>query len=185
MEGVSRRNGLYGFEFLEEDQRRVPERKRYEVKALWQRQHEIINLAARGMKQTEIADILNITPACVSDTLNSQLGQMKLSEIRKARDDDAKKFNEKIRVLTNKALNKYHEIFDNEDGNATVEQQRRVADTVLLELSGLRAPTRVQSESISYRLTPEEFREFLKRGTKACEDAGKPIQIPEELKEIQ
>ena len=99
MEGVQTRRGLYGFEFRDVDLRRTSKdmpRKRYEIKALWQRSHEIINLAARGYKQSDIADILNISEACVSMTLNSELGQKKLADIRIVRDEDAKKIQKKF-----------------------------------------------------------------------------------------
>ena len=117
MEGVQTRKGLYGFEYRDVDKRRVPEgeeRKNYDVKQLWQRNHEIVNLGARGFKNVEIAEILGITPVTVSNTLNGKLGELKLSELRQARDNEAKKVCEKIRVLTNKALQTYHDIFDDE-----------------------------------------------------------------------
>ena len=94
MEGIQTREGLYGFDYREVDLRRVADReekKTYNIKALWQRSHEIINLAAQGYKNTDIAEILGVTPACVSLTLNSELGQKKLSDIRQDRDADAKK----------------------------------------------------------------------------------------------
>jgi len=186
MEGVQTRNGLYGFEFRDVDLRRTPEnepRKRYEIKALWQRSHEIINLAARGFKQSDIADILNISEACVSMTLNSELGQKKLAEIRDVRDEDAKKTAEKIRVLTNKAIETYHEIFDNEDGAATIKDRKEVADTILLELSGLRAPTRIQSSNISLTLSTEEIEAFKARGAKAAKEMGEVIDVNQETKD--
>lgn len=187
MEGVQTRNGLYGFEFRDVDQRRTPEdapRKQYEIKALWQRSHEIINLAARGYKGTDIAEILNISEACVSMTLNSELGQKKLAEIRNVRDEDAKKTSEKIRILTAKAIETYHEIFDNEDGAATLKDRKDVADTVLLELSGLRAPTKIQSSTINMTLTSEEIEAFKNRGTKAAKESGfGPIDITPEVKD--
>jgi predicted transcriptional regulator len=178
MEDVQTRNGLYGFDFREVDLRRVAEgeeKKTYNIKALWQRSHEIINLAARGFKGTDIAEILGITPACVSLTLNSDLGQKKLSEIREVRDEEAKKTSEKIRVLTAKAIQTYHEIFDNEDGAATLRDRKDVADTVLLELSGLRAPTKIQSTNIS--LTAAEIEAFKTRGLKAAQESGMTIDI--------
>ena len=48
MEGVETRNGLYGFEFRDVDLRRAAEgeRKSYDIKQLWQRNHEILNLVA-------------------------------------------------------------------------------------------------------------------------------------------
>ena len=182
MEGVSTRLGLYGFEFRDVDQRRVPEgeeKSTYNIKQLWQRSHEIINLAARGFKNTDIAKVLGITPACVSLTLNSELGQKKLSEIRGARDEEAKVVTESIRVLTEKALSTYHEIFDNEQGEATLKDRKDVADTVLLELSGLRAPTRIQSSNVSMTLSAEEIAEFKKRGVRAAAEMGEVIDLNE------
>jgi predicted transcriptional regulator len=183
MSEVSRRKGLYGFEFLDTDNRRANEgeRKTYEIKQLWQRNHEIINLSARGFKNVEIAEILGITPTCVSQTLNSELGERKLSEIRLERDEDAKKTVEKIRVLTSKALQVYHDIFDSDE--STMSAKKDVADTVVLELSGLRAPTRVQSVSAQYTLTKEELEDFKRRGAEAAKEAGIVIDIKESEEE--
>jgi len=177
VEGVEKRQGLYGFEFRDVDLRRVDpeERKRYDIKQLWQRSHEIINLAAQGFKNTEIAEIVGVTPTCVSMTLNSELGQKKLSDIRLGRDNEAIKTTEKIRILTAKALQVYHEIFDNEDGQATLKDRKDVADTIVLELSGLRAPTKIQS--VSTVLTAEELKEFKERGLRAAGGNGSVIEI--------
>lgn len=183
MDGVQTRNGLYGFEFRDVDLRRTAEnepRKQYEIKQLWQRSHEIINLVAKGYKQSDVAEILNISEACVSTTVNSELGQKKLADIRNVRDEEAKKVSEKIRILTNKALATYHEIFDNEDGQATLKDRKDVADTILLELSGLRAPTRIQS--LSYTLSSEEIEEFKNRGRQAAKSMGDAIDITSEAK---
>ena len=179
---VQTRKGLYGFDFREPDKRRVDNRKTYEIKSLWQRSHEIINLAARGYKNLDIADILGITPATVSNTLNSELGERKLSDIRFGRDEEAKKTSEKIRVLTNKALQTYHDIFDDESGESNLKDKKAVADTVVLELSGLRAPTKIHSVSASYTLTDEELENFKKRGLEAAREAG--IAIEAEVKEV-
>lgn len=182
MDGIATRDGLYGLDYREEDKRRVEaeERKTYDIKQLWQRHHEIVNLAARGFKQTEIAEILNINPQTVSNTLNSQLGKEKLADIRLERDQEAKKISEKVRVLTNKALQVYHEIFDNENGTATLKERKDVADTVLLELSGLRVPTKIQAQSVHTVLTPEELNEFKRRGIAAARESGLVIDVPQE-----
>jgi len=179
MEGVQTRNGLYGFEFREVDERRVDleDKKTYQIKQLWQRSHEIINLAAQGFKNVEIAEIVGVTPACVTMTLNSELGQKKLSDIRMSRDNDVRKTAEKIRVLTAKALQVYHEIFDNESGEATLKDRKDTADTVVLELSGLRAPTKIQSTSVSTVLTAEEIQAFKDRAKKAASQSGITIDV--------
>lgn len=174
---IQRRDNLYGFEFREEDGRRSEERKTYNIKQLWQRNHEILNLVSQGLNHNLVAEIVGVTPACVSQTVNSDLGKAKLSEIRQDRDDEAKKNYEKIRVLTAKALLVYHEILDNETGEATLKERKDVSDTVVLELSGLRVPTKVQGSYLSTTLTKEELEEFKDRGRKAIEQSGKTIDI--------
>lgn len=170
---IQERNGLYGFQFRDLDGRRKPEeRKTYEIKQLWQRNHEIVNLAARGFKQVEIAEILNINPQTVSNTLNSELGQHKLSDIRAERDEEAKKVGEKIRVLTNKALTIYHEIFDDESGEMGLKDKGEFAKHFLNDMSGLRAPTRIQSHSVSMVMSQDEIREFKERGLQAARESG-------------
>lgn len=173
------RQSLYGFEMREPDRRRSNREGCWDIKQLWQRNHEIVNLAARGFKHVQIAEILGITPATVSNTLNSELGMRKLSEIRKFRDDEAKVVSEKIRVLTNKALQVYHEIFDDDSGEVSLKDKKAAADTVVLELSGLRAPTRIQSQSqsMSYTLSREDLEEFKKRGLNAMKEAGHTIDV--------
>ncbi len=181
---IQTRNCLDGFEFRDIDQRRSENRKTYEIKQMWQRTHEIVNLAAQGFKQVDITRILNIDPQTVSNTLNSQLGEEKLAVIRKSRDEEAKVVSEKIRVLTDKAIATYHEIFDDDSGNTSLMNKKEVADTVLLELSGLRVPTRIQSHSAHSFLTPIELEEFKKRGVDAARESGMIVEIPpEDIKE--
>jgi DNA-binding CsgD family transcriptional regulator len=177
---MATKSALYGFEFREPDERRVDplERKTYDIKGLWQRHHEIVNLAVQGFKQVEIAEILNIDPQTVSNTLNSQLGKEKLSEIRQERDDDVKVTVEKIRILRNKAIDTYHRIFDNPDGQATLKDQLHVADTVLLELSGLKVPTKIQS--VSTIISAAELRELKERGLAAMRESGVIVDIEPE-----
>ena len=82
---------------------------------------------------------------------------------------DAKKVSERIRVLTNKALDVYDKIFNDESGEMGLKEKKETADTVVLELSGLRAPTKIQSQSISTVLTPEELEAFKQRGMQTIE----------------
>ena len=81
-----------------------------------------------------------------------------------------------IIFLTVTALNTYHEIFDDESGECSLKDKKAAADTVVLELSGLRAPTKIQSQSLNMHLTNEELEEFKKRGMKAAEESGMIIR---------
>lgn len=174
---LERRDNLYGLEMIEEDRRRSRDKKVYDIKQLWQRSHEIINLAAQGFKQKEIAEILRITPATVSSTLNGKLGQLKLSQIRQDRDAEARKNSAKIDQLVKKAIETYHEIFDDDSGQVSLKDKKSVADTVMLELSGLRAPTKIQSHSVHTTLTSEEIESFKKRGFESLKSLGITIDI--------
>lgn len=181
------RNGLYGFEIREDDRRRVEKdepRHAYDIKQMWQRHHEIVNLAAQGLKQTDIAELLGINPQTVSNTLNSELGQRKLSELRGDRDLDAKLNVEKIKGLVSKAIDTYHEAFDDNSGQMTLKDKVKVAETVLNDLSGLKAPTKIQSESTSLILSKIELQEFKKRGIEAARESGLVIDVPDEPKQI-
>lgn len=183
MEGIETRKSLYGFDFIKPDGRRVEKRKTYEIKELWQRNHEIVNLAVRGYKGVEIAEILNIHPQTVSNTLNCELGERKLSDMRLERDEETKKISEKIRILTKRALDVYHQIFDDESGECNLKDKKAVADTVMLELSGHRAPTKIHSSSVHATLTRDELESLKERGLKAVNDSGIVIEVehkPEE-----
>jgi DNA-binding MarR family transcriptional regulator len=160
------------------DHRRVDpeERTTYEAKRLWQLHHEIINLDVLGYKQVDIAKILNVTPQTVSNVLNSGLAKEKLVELRAARDGHVKARLEQIRVLTDKAMNVYHEVFDNEMGEFTPKDRVHVADVVALELSGLRVPLKTQSASMI--ITPQQYEDFKKRGIQAAKESG--MCIPDE-----
>jgi len=184
MEGTQTQTTLYGFETRLPDKRRVdPElRKTHNIKMLWQRNHEIINLASLGYKGTEIAYILNIDPQTVSNTLNSDLGKAKLAELREGKDEEVKRVHEKIRVLTERALDVYHDIFDDESGECNLKDKKAAADTVVLELSGLRAPTKIHSTSVSTQLTADELAAVKERGLKAIENSRVPIQVNNEPK---
>lgn len=183
--GMQRREGLYGFEFRKQDKRRtsLSEHKSFDITQLWQSNHEIINLTARGFKQTEVADILNISISTVKRTLNSELGMLKMSEIRLERDAEAKRVSEKIRVITNKALKVYHEIFDDESGECGLKDKGEFAKHFLNDMSGLRAPTKVQSVSAHFTLTDEELNSFKERGMKAADEIGVAIDVTEKKSE--
>jgi len=172
---------LYGFVGRETDHRRGgdgEDRGRYQITQLWQRSHEIINLAVQGWKQVDIARILNISPKCVSDTLNSDLGLAKVSELRLSRDEEAKRTAERIRCLTERALDTYFELFDNENGEAALKDRVEGAKTVLLELSGHRAAQKVHS--VHTTLTAQDIEDMKNRG-RSFIDITPPTEEPENV----
>jgi predicted transcriptional regulator len=169
------RQSLYGFEMLTPDGRRTERTGTHDIKSLWQRQHEIVNLALTGMKQNKIAEQLEVSPVTVSNALNSTLGREKLSRMRKGRDEEAVKVSEEVERLATKALEVYEEIFDSE--TASLSLKKGTADTVLMQLGGHAAPTKIDTRSLQMTATPKEIEDFKRRGIQAAKDANMPITI--------
>lgn len=169
------RESLYGFEVRVPDERRVEERKLPDIQQMWQRSYEIVGMAATGMKNVEIAKVLSITPQTVSNTLNSELGMKRLSEIREDRDGKFADVQERIALLTQRALDIYEEILTDETTGASLDQKMKVSDTVMLELSGHRVANKVHAVSTSATL--EEITAFKERGRKAAAEAGMLVSL--------
>jgi len=103
-----------------------------------------------------------------------------LSGKRKSRDEEYEDLHEDVLELTRKSLKTYHEILDNESENYKLKKE--TADTVVLELSGMRVPTRIDSRSMSFSLSAEEISEFKRRGLEAAKAAGKVVEVEGESK---
>lgn len=167
---------LYGFEMRSFDNRRAlpGERKTYDIKQLWQRNHEILRLALIGMDGVDIARVLGITAATVSNTINSELGRKKLSYLREKRDEDIIDVAVEVTRMLPKALKTYEKVLDGEEVS---KLQKETADTLVMDIGGHRAPTKIQSESAHLYLTPEDIKEFKERGIAAAKASGMVVDV--------
>jgi len=169
---------LYGFKVREPDRRRERSNedgsRRFDIKQLWQRSHEILNLALLGHKQTDIARMLSIHPQTVCNTLNSSLGMEVLSDKRRSRDDEYEELHDEVMELTRKSLSIYRQILDNESEGTKLRKE--TADTIVLELSGIRVPTKIDSRSVNMTLSAEEIAEFKRRGYEAARASGRLVE---------
>jgi hypothetical protein len=182
-------DSLYGFKFRVPDKRRerlnADGSRRYDIQQLWQRSHEILNLALLGHKQVEIAKMLRIDEQTVCNTLNSTLGKETLAEKRKSRDEEYDKLQDKVLELTRKSLDIYERIVgsspypkdENYDPEVTLKMQKETADTITLDLAGMKAPTRIDTRSMHMNLGSDEIAELKKRGYDAALAAGKIVNV--------
>ena len=177
---LSMQETLYGFEMREPDLRRTNREGTHDIKQLWQRSHEILGLLLQGYKQVEIAEMLNVHPVTVSNVANSKLGKEKLSKMRSERDEEFIEVSKEVSRLAEKAIKVYEEIFDND--TVSFNLKKETADTVLMDLGGHRAPTKVDTRSFSMTASMEEINEFKKRGLEAAKAAGMLVEVPGETK---
>lgn len=173
------RETLYGFPTRDIDNRRSNTPRKFDIKTLWNRQKEIIKLDAMGLyTQIQIAEMLNVTPATVSNCLNSTLGKAARESLRAIRDAEFDDFYDDVIDLTHKSMKVYNEILSNESENTKLKKE--VADTVTLDLAGMRAPTKIESHSTNTILNADELAELKARGRQTAIDSGKLIDVTEE-----
>ena len=148
------------------DRRRRPEtRKTYQVQELWQSHREIINLAATGMKQVEIAKVIGVTPQTVSNTLNCGKGSEKLLEIRESRDAVYKEVTDRISSLAPKALKIMERIMLNEEQDPQISPFLQLkAATGLLDRAGHSPVKKEESVHKHFHLGLDELEELKRRG---------------------
>jgi transposase len=178
---------LYGFKFREPDKRRElkGEKRCFDIKQLWQRSHEILNLALLGHKEKDISKMLGVSYQTVVNTLNSTLGKEAMAERRKERDEEFDELQDRVMELTKKSLDVYEEILSantkigNENFNpeVTLKMKKETADTVALDMAGMRAPTKIDSRSLHMSLGTDEIEELKNRGIAAAKAAGKVIDV--------
>lgn len=152
------------------DRRRRPERS-FDIKQLWQRNHEIIRLAFLGWKHKDIATHLGITPTTVSNTVNSTLGKDKLNLMTGTRDAEILDVMKEIQTMVPKALKVYDQILE-EDSSAPWSLKKSTADTVLKDILGNVAPKRVEGKFMHAHLGEETIDRIKERGRAAAQAAG-------------
>ena len=167
---------LYGFKFRIPDKRRVKTgTKSWDIQQLWQRSHEILNLAVLGYKNTEIANILGVHSQTVSNTINSSLGKTEIANKREARDEKFDELYDEVLELTAKAMKVYEEIITSPV--IDMKLRKETADTLTLDLAGMRAPTRIDSRNVSTNASMDEIEKFKQRGKDAAKASGKIVDV--------
>ena len=167
---------LYGFETRDVDKRRAlpGESKTYDIKQLWQRNHEILRMALIGMKAPQIADILMIHPQTVSNTINSELGRKKLSVMRSDRDEGIIDAAKEAAKMHPQCMKVYNDILN---GVCKSKLMKDTADTLVMDIGGHRAA--LKTESAALHLTLSDIEDFKKRGLAAARASGMVVEVEE------
>lgn len=151
------------------DKRRTGREGTWDIKNLWERNHEILRLIFLGWKDSGIAQELQVTKTTVSNTRNSTLGQKKLQIMRDARDADSLDVGQRLAELAPKAVEIYEEILEEESDQRL---RKATADTILKDILGHEAPKRVEGKFAYAHLTKEDLDDIKKRNKEAAAAAG-------------
>lgn len=167
---------IYGFEKRDKRRANPGERKAYQVGELWDRHHEILRLALIGLSNVRIAEMVGVTPVCVSQCLNSDLGKAKLSVMRGARDANTFDVAKKIEDMKEEAMNVYEDILraEKDDKNVSMSLKKATADTIIKELGGHEAPKKV---AIAGHFTIEDIEAIKERGRELAKESGNLIEV--------
>ena len=162
---------IYG-NTVRDKRRKVTGPRKNELKNLQEKNHEILNLNAVGMKGSQIAKVLGVSKVTVSNTINSAVGKEKARHLRGAIDNKAVEVQDRIYDMTEKALDVLENILDNEDERASLALQRNVARDVLIDIGGFGAPKKLDVRSQTAVVTPEFLDDLKERGKRAAEESG-------------
>lgn len=143
-----------------------------QIRTLWERHHEILNLTVLGWRPVDIAARLAIDASTVSHTINSDLGRQKLAIMRAARDAETLDVAKEIQTLVPQAYKIYKDILYKEDmgSGASIALQKATADTVVKDLAGHEAPKKM----LHAHLTADDVENLKQRGRaiQAAKESG-------------
>lgn len=141
----------------------------YELKKLRSRHHQIIRLKASGkFKNKEIAEIVNVTPQTVSNTLNSELAQRKMAQLQDDIDDQFMDLMAELRKLAEVGVEEIRDALLNE----TVSKEERLdLAQDLLDRTGY---GKTSNLNINKRqVTDKDIEEIREEAKKEAEESGK------------
>lgn len=151
------------------DRRRVScGTRKADLKSLWQKNHEILNLALLGQSAETIANVVGVTKATVSNTLNSSLGKEKLMVMRGARDKEIIDIAHEVALRVPRCLEVVDDILETANSNIKM----RAVEFVMLDLGGYAAPKKIEGRFTHGVFTPEDLMSMRKRSLLAASEAG-------------
>tara|TARA_R100000808_G_C2135763_1_gene144122 strand:+ start:350 stop:829 length:480 start_codon:yes stop_codon:yes gene_type:complete len=154
---------------------KLPTNKRkYQLKEMWDRHHEINRRLLLGQKSKEIAKELGITEATVSYTKNSKLAQKELNIMKVARDADTIDVARQIREIAPQALEVLENIMNDEE---TAETLKAKVATDLLDRAGYSPPKKVIGAIAHQHFSKEDISKIKQRALKVGIDTGNVVDV--------
>lgn len=141
-------------------------RAKYEVLRLRESHHEMINLHVLGHKNIDLARIFNYSEQQVSHILCSELAQVKIRELRAARDSGTVHIQQELENLGPMAVVAIEDVLSGASGGSPADKLR--ASFGLLGLIGHVPVTKHHvTQDFELHLTPKDISEIKDRARKA------------------
>lgn len=132
--------------------------KQYQIEQMWEVHHEICRLTLIGMKQIDIANHLNVSPAMVSYVLRSPIVKNQLANMSASRNVEAMDIDAEIKALAPAAVKVMEELMDSELPNVRLKAAQDVLDR-----AGHAAIRTIRTENSHVHFTPDEIMEIKNR----------------------
>ena len=157
------------FEYWYQRISRIERCNAFQEKKVSLRDEEIIRLHLSGLNNRQIAKELKTAASTVSICLNAEPAKRRIDAFNTERMDVVKDFRARIDRLTDLSLSVFEQILNGEDGlNISDSEKLDLARHILVEFSGLRAPTQIQTQSVV--MTADRLEEIKRRGAKLLEE---------------
>jgi DNA-binding CsgD family transcriptional regulator len=142
--------------------------RKYEIQNIWDTHREIMRLLVAGMHHVDIARELGVTPATISNVMNSAICKRQMNLMRDARDLDAVDVSKRIQEIAPVALQTLEELLCTGNDNVKLKTA-----TDLLDRAGHAAVKTLRTESLSVHLTADDIAEIKSRAKQVglCVDA--------------
>ena len=124
--------------------KRSDEERYYNVRAVWEKHHEVLRRIVLGQKNVDIAKDLNCTPQMISDLRNSPLAKEIIKVYMQERDDEVRDMRAQIDKFAPLALDYLENIISGREPGASPALRARTAENYVSR-AGYGAVTRVQT----------------------------------------
>ena len=144
-------------------------KRRYDIKVLWEKHHEIARQVVLGRTNVDIANSIGCTPQTVSNVRNSPLAKAKIDSLNESRDEETVSIAKRIEEFAPVALELLEEIVSGNIPEASIALRAKVASSHL----GRAGYGEVHKAHIlSQHLSREDIERIKMRAVSAAQNAG-------------
>jgi hypothetical protein len=148
---------------------RFVQKRKYDIKALWERHNEIIRRVALGQSNNEIGDALGVTPQTVSNTKNSPMARDKIQLFRAELDAESLDIAQRIQDFAPKALQLLEDVIEGRYEDASLSLRTKYA-SAHLGRAGFGEVKKINA--IHTTLSREDIERIKERAVRAAQEAG-------------